>query len=382
MDNLENTHLFVSCASAVEPLLLEELKELGCPSMTIGYRGVYINEWDWNTIYRVNYASRLASRVLLPLCRFKCFDRKALYRHAMEIDWPVYIKDGATFAIDANVNNRELRNSLFAAQVVKDAICDQMRQKTGRRPTVQVQDPDVQINLFIQQQNGLISFDTSGVPLHKRGYRQESVEAPIQESLAAAILRLAGYSKETILLDPCCGSGTFLIEAALMATNTPPGYLRKQWGFMRHPGYDNSSWLKVRNQIDEHRTKLVPSHLFGIDRSQSAVRATKINLKAAGFAQAVDVLQADFREYTPTVPLDLIIANPPHGRRLEEEDALRPLYRSLGDFLKQACSKSGRGYVFTTSLELAKEVGLAPTKRHVLSCGGLDARLLEYEFFD
>ena len=173
-----------------------------------------------------------------------------------------FFKEGATFAIDANVNNRELRNSLFAAQVVKDAICDQMRQRTGRRPSVQVQNPDVQINLFIQQQNGVISFDTSGEPLHKRGYRQESVEAPIQESLAAAILRLARYTKDQILLDPCCGSGTFLIEAALMATNTPPGYLRKYWGFMRHPGYDNAAWLKVRNQIDEKRIPLDPGHIW------------------------------------------------------------------------------------------------------------------------
>lgn len=360
---------------------MEELHQLGCPSLTIGYRGVYINEWDWNTIYRVNYASRLASRVLLPLSRFKCFDRKALYRHAMEIDWTPLLKDGATFAIDANVNHREIRNSLYAAQVVKDAICDQMRQRTGRRPSVQVQHPDVQINLFIQQQNGVISFDTSGEPLHKRGYRQETVEAPIQESLAAAILGLAGYSKEKILLDPCCGSGTFLIEAALMATNTPPGYLRKQWGFMRHPGYDNAAWLSVRNHVDEKRTALAPGHLFGIDRSQAAVRACKINLKAAGFQQQVEVSQADFREYTPAIIPELIITNPPHGRRLEEEDLLKPLYRAMGDFLKQNCAKSGRGYVFTSSLELAKEVGLAPIKRHVLSTGGLDARLLEFEIF-
>lgn len=381
MENRESYHLFVSCASAVEPLLLEELKELGCSSLTIGYRGVYINKWDWNTIYRVNYASRLGSRVLLPLHRFKCYDAKALYRHAMDIDWTPFFKEGGTFAIDANVNNRELRNSLYAAQVVKDAICDQMRQRTGRRPSVQVQNPDVQINLFIQQQNGVISFDTSGEPLHKRGYRQESVEAPIQESLAAAILTLARYTKDQILLDPCCGSGTFLIEAALMATNTPPGYLRKYWGFMRHPGYDNGAWLKVRNQIDEHRTPLDPGHLFGIDRSVQAIRACKINLKAAGFNQQVEVYQDDFREYTPSVTPDLIITNPPHGRRLEEEDALRPLYRAMGAFLKQHCAKTGRGYVFTSSLELAKEVGLAPTKRHVLSTGGLDARLLEFEVF-
>lgn len=354
---------------------------MGISSVHIGYRGVFINEWDWNTIYKVNYASHLASRVLLPLIHFRCFDRRSLYRHAMEIDWSRYLKEGYTFAIDANVHHRELRNSLFAAQVVKDAICDQMRQKTGRRPSVQVQQPDVQINLYIQQQSAVISFDTSGEPLHKRGYRQEAVEAPIQETLGAAILRLARYTKEQIVLDPCCGSGTLLIEAALMATNTPPGYLRKQWGFMRHPDYQSSDWLKARNQVDEKRISLAPHHLFGVDRSQAAVRASKINLKAAGFHQQVEIQQADFRDYVPAIAPNLIVSNPPHGRRLEEEEQLRPLYRALGDFIKHQCTKPGRGYVFTSNLELAKEVGLAATRRHVLNNGGLDSRLLEYDIF-
>jgi len=360
---------------------MEELNEMGISSLHQGYRGVYINEWDWKTIYQVNYASRLASRVLLPLLSFRCFDQRSLYRNAMLIDWTQYFRGGCTFAIDANVNHRQLRNSLFAAQVVKDAICDQMREKTGKRPSVDVQQPDVQINLFIQQQNAIISFDTSGDPLHKRGYRQESVEAPIQESLAAAILRLANYTKDSILLDPCCGSGTFLIEAALIATNTPPGYLRTRWGFARHPQHDHAEWLRVRNQADEKRIALSPQHLFGIDRSQTAVRATKINLRAAGFSQQVEVNQEDFREYTPPIAPNLIIANPPHGRRLDEEEQLRPLYRTLGDFMKRQCEKPGKGFVFTSNLELTKEVGLSAKKRHVLSNGGLDSRLLEYHLF-
>jgi putative N6-adenine-specific DNA methylase len=379
--SIEKLPLFVSCAPALEALIMEELKELEISSLHIGYRGVFINDWDWKTIYHINYASRLASRVLFPLLRFRCFDRRSLYRHAMEIEWSQYLKEGWTFAIDANVHHRELRNSLFAAQIVKDAICDQMRQRTGKRPSVQVQNPDVQINLFIQQQNAMISFDTSGEPLHKRGYRQETVEAPIQETLAAAILRLTEYTKENILLDPCCGSGTFLIEAALMATQTPPGYLRTRWGFMCHPDYDSAEWLKVRNQIDEKRTFLSSQHLFGIDRSQTAVRASKINLKAAGFPQQVDIQQADFRDYQPSIQPNLILANPPHGKRLEEEDQLRPLYRALGDFMKHQCAKPGKGFVFTSNLALAKEVGLAAKRRYVLNNGGLDSRLLEYDIF-
>lgn len=379
--NAEKYQLFVSCAPLLEPLLADELKELGVKPGPIGYRGVFVEEWDWSTIYRINYASRLASRVLLPMNRFRCFDRRSLYRHASEIDWSQYIPEGKTFAIDANVHHRELRNSLFAAQVMKDAICDQMRQRVGRRPSVQVQNPDIQLNLFVQQQTAVISFDTSGEPLHKRGYRQESVEAPMQESLAAAILRLANYQKECIFLDPCCGSGTLLIEAALMASCTPPGYLRTRWGFMRHPQYDSAQWLKVRNQIDQERTPLAPQHLFGIDISKNAVRAAQVNLKAAGFHQQVEIKQADFREYTPDIVPNFILTNPPHGRRLEEEDQLRPLYRALGDFMKQKTAKPARGYVFIGNLPLTKEVGLSATRRHVLNNGGIESRLLEYEIY-
>jgi putative N6-adenine-specific DNA methylase len=377
----ENSRLFVTCASALEPLLMEELKELGISSVHLGHRGVFIDDWDWSTIYRLNYASRLASRVLLPLTRFRCTDRHSLYRHTSEIDWSQYLKGNWTFAIDANVHHRELRNSLFAAQVMKDAICDQMRQRTGRRPSIELNNPDVQLNLFIQQQTAIISFDTSGKPLHKRGYRQETVEAPVQETLAAAMLRLARYDKDRIYFDPCCGSGTLLIEAALIATKTPPGYLRTQWGFMRHPQYEAREWLKVRNQLDECRQPLTSHHLFGVDLSKNAVRACKINLKAAGFSQQVEIQQADFRDFTPSIAPNFVLTNPPHGRRLEEESQLRPLYRALGDFMKQKCVKPAVGYIFTGNPELAKEVGLSAKRRYILNNGGIDSRLIEYDIY-
>lgn len=377
---MNNQFLFVSCAPTLEPLLAEELQDLNINSVKMGFRGVYVENWDWSTVYRINYASRLANRVLLPIRRFKCFDRRSLYRHASEINWSLYFKEGLTFAIDANVQNKELRNSLFAAQVVKDAICDQLRHKAGWRPTVNLQHPDIQLNLYIHQNLAVLSFDTSGTPLHKRGYRQESVEAPMQETLAAALLRLADYSKECIFFDPCCGSGTLLIEAALIASQTPPGYLRQKWGFMRHPEYRLNDWLKERNLLDANRQPLLPHHFYGIDQSKMAVHACKINLKAAGFKE-VEIEQADFRDYDPKVTPDFVMTNPPHGRRLEDENLLQPLYRALGDFLKNKCAKPGRGFIFTGSLQLGKEVGLAPKKRHVLSNSGIDSRLLEYDLY-
>lgn len=380
---MEKYPLFVSCAPALEPILLEELKEMGIPesALRIDYRGVSVLEWDKNTIYRINYASRLASRVWMPLLHFKCLERRALYRHAMTIEWKNYLRPNWTFAIDANVHHKEIRNSVFAAQVVKDAICDQMRHRAGKRPDVQVQNPDVRIGLFIQHQHAVLSIDTSGEALHKRGYRQESVEAPLQETLAAAVLYLAKFSAESILFDPCCGSGTILIEAALMASRTPPGYLRKEWGFMRLPEYDVVDWLRVRNQIDAKRCTPSAKRIFGIDKSPGAVRVAKINAKGSGFGPQIEVEQADFREYHPSIIPNLIIANPPHGNRLDEEDLLRPLYRSLGDFIKRECAKPGKGFVFTSNMQLVKEVGLAAKKRHILCQSGLDARLLEFDVF-
>ena len=373
--------LFITCSNGIEPLLVEELAEMGFTETVAGYRGVYVVVHGFEAVYKINYRSRLASRVLLPLVRFKCYDRKTLYKYADSINWLDYIPPGKTFAIDANVSHRMLTNSLFAAQVVKDAICDQFRERTGQRPNVDVKDPDVQLNLFIHDEKAVISFDTSGMPLYKRGYRLETVEAPVQESLAAAMLRLGRYQGTEQLFDPCCGSGTLLIEAALIASKTPPGYLRKEWGFRYLPGFSQAEWLRVKAEADRERVVLTPGLICGIDINKNAARISKGNLRAAGFHQSVEASYGDFRDYTPEPLPNFIIANPPHGVRLEEEDQLRPLYRALGDFMKRKAAKPARGFVFTSSGELAKEVGLAAKRRYVLDSGGLEARLLEYDLY-
>lgn len=373
--------LFVTCAEGIEPLLTEELQQIGFSNLRPGYRGVYVQNADLNTVYKINYSSRLAMRVLSPLTRFRCFDQRSLYRGVSQVDWLELIPRHKTFAIDANVSHKNLRNSLFASQVAKDAICDQYRERTGIRPSVSPKDPDIQLNLFIRDDKAILSFDTSGMPLHKRGYRQESGEAPMQETLAAALLKMAGYHKDAVLCDPCCGSGTILIEAALMATNTAPGYLRQKWGFMDLPGFSSQDWLKVKNEIDALRQPLSSGMLFGCDISKDIVRICKTNLRAAGFLSQVDIQQYDFRNYTPPKLPNLIIANPPHGIRLETTDPLRSLYRALGDFLKNKSARPAKGFVFTSNMELAKEVGLKPTQRHVLHNSGIESRFLEFDLF-
>lgn len=374
--------LFITCGQGLELILAEELGTLGYGQGIVGFRGVKLKNIDLEAIYRINYLSRLAGRVLLPLSRFRCTDARSLYQGASKIDWMAYIPPDKTFAIDANVCHEKLTNSLFAAQVVKDAIVDQIRERSGDRPSVSKRNPDVQVNLFIYQDFATISFDTSGESLHKRGYREESVEAPIQETLAAHLLTIAGFNGKEILCDPCCGSGTFLIEAAMIATNIAPGFLRKVWGFQNHPRHSPDLWLKIKAEIDSKRIPLPKGLLFGIDINKQAFHATKVNLRAAGFNREVEIINADFRDFEPKFRPTFVISNPPHGNRIGDVDYLRPLYRSLGSWMKGNTARPAKGFVFTTSPELAKEVGLAPSKRHVLESGGIEGRLLEYDFIN
>lgn len=377
----EINHLFITCGEGLEPLLIQELAELGFNDVREGFRGVYVFDKSFNAIFRINYCSRIAGRVLLPLTQFRCFDQKGLYRGASEVDWLKFIPKGKNFAIDANVSHRQLRNSLFAAQVVKDAICDQFRDKTGNRPSINVQKPDVQLNLFIHNDQAVISVDTSGTPLHKRGYRLDAGEAPLQESLAAALLRLAKYTADDILLDPCCGSGTLLIEAALIASRTAPGYLRQKWAFMLLPQFSFDEWVKVKSEVDDLRQPIPKNHLFGLEINKNTARICQGNLRAAGFLKDVLVKQADFREFKPEILPNVIITNPPHGKRLDSVEGLIPLYRSLGDFMKHEVAKPARGFVFTANTPLVKEIGLSANRRHVLSNSGVDSRLLEFDLY-
>lgn len=373
--------LFVTCAQGLETLLLEELQELGISCGRLGFRGVFVDQFDMQTIYRLNYCSRLAGRVLLPMTRFRCQHKEALYQAVKAIDWRRYFRPRTTLAIDANVHHPLLRNSLFAAQIVKDAICDQLRHSTGQRPTVDLKEPDIQLNLFIHKQEAVLSFDTSGQSLHKRGYRLEAGEAPLQESLAAALLRLAKFDGSQQMIDPCCGSGTLLIEAALIASKTAPGYLRKTWGFMKHPDFAQEVWLKVKNEVDSLRLPLPSKSFTGCEVNADVARICRANLKAAGFLDAVEIMRIDFADYTPTKPYHLLMTNPPHGIRMMDINPLRDLYRRLGDFMKRKLAKPAHAFVFIGNLELTKEVGLAAKRRHVLHSGGLEARLLEFDIY-
>lgn len=357
--------MFVVCGTGLELLLIQELEEIGIPARK-GFRGVYVAQTIEN-VYKINYLSRIATRVLWPLADFSCRDRHELYARAKKIDWSLYLNVNKTFAIDANVTHPNLKNSLFAALVIKDTICDQFRDKFGSRPNVDISNPDVQLNLFINNGRATITLDTSGTPLYKRGYREESVAAPIQESIAAAILRIAGYSKEDVLFDPFCGSGTFLVEAAMIATKTPAGYFRKAWGFVNLPEFSEEAWLKVKENADKAIEPLTPGKIFGSDIDSKAVGISRSHLKRAGFA--IHVVKQEVKNATPPAPPTLVVANPPYGKRLISSEGP---YRDLGLFLKTV---KARAAILSPDPSLIRLLGRHISSKTALSNGGLDVML-------
>lgn len=358
-------HLFITCPPNLEQMLAEELQELGIAARRWP-RGVSA-PLSIENVYVINYGSRLATRVLWPLAHFECPNRETLYAEAKKIPWTEYLSLDKTFAIDANVaHNPEFRSSHFAGLVVKDAICDTFREKTGQRPSVETYNPEVQISVFIYENKATISFDTSGAPLFKRGYRIGAVEAPIQETLAAAILKLSDYSADDVLCDPFCGSGTFLWEAAFMATNTPPAYFRKHFGFFTHPLYKEEEWLAIKKKLDSRIQPLRPYSIFGGDRDRKAVELCKSTQKNTGFP--LHFQHAHIHNFKPLLQPTLVVANPPYGSRIE---APSDPYIALAEFLKTSCNGKARAAILSTQRSLPSVFGR--TKKPIpLLNGGIE----------
>jgi putative N6-adenine-specific DNA methylase len=362
-------HIFVSCPPKLEELLTEELTSLGIPARKWP-RGASV-EATMENIYRINLESRLATRVLWPIKLFECQDRDTLHKEALSIPWDQWLSTETTFAIDANVTaSAGFKNSHFAGLVVKDAICDYFREKTGERPTVQLQNPTIQINLFIYRNKATISFDTSGAPLFKRGYRTSTVEAPLQETLAAAILRLAGYRTGDILCDPYCGSGTFLWEAAMMATHTYPGFFRSSWGFFKHPEFSNAAFDAHLQTLQQKRTPIPPYTIFGGDRDLKAIEACRATSSSTGLP--IHIQHSDIRLFRPPQLPNLVVTNPPYGMRMKSN--LDP-YTALSQFLETTCQSKSHAAILTPNPRLPIRF---PGKLHKpipLVNGGLDVFL-------
>jgi len=376
----QHNQYFAQIAGAFEELAGTELKELGAKSIKPDYRGFHF-EATPETLYRINYKARMIIRVLAPLITFDCHSDKYLHQTAMKIDWSQFMTVQNTFAINAVTSNTPgLTHSQYAGLKVKDAICDVFREKTGERPNVDAKDPDLGIHLYVRNNRATISIDTSGGSLHKRGYRTARVDAPMAETLAAAIIRLSGWKGERPLIDPMSGSGTLLCEAAMRYCYMPAGYLRTGWGFKCLPDYDSKVWMKVKNEADGFMRPLPADLMIASDIDPVAARATRRNLnRLPGCKNQFECSPRDFRKIEKLENTTLVV-NPPYGIRLGSRENAEQLLKELGDFLKQRCTGC-TAYVYAGDRKLLKKVGLKPEWKTDLNNGGLEGVLGKYELY-
>jgi putative N6-adenine-specific DNA methylase len=362
----------------LEELGAEELLQLGAAGVQTAYRGVHFQA-EKQALYRINYRSRLVTRVLAPLAAFPCHKTEVLYRQAKALPWKELLGVDNTLAVFANLANSRIRHSQYAALCLKDAIVDYFREDCGRRPNVERIDPDVWINLFIDNNRAVISLDTSGGSLHRRGYRQEGIEAPIQETVAAAIIRWAEWDGERPLFDPMCGSGTLLAEALMSYCRLPAAHLRRRFGFEQLPDFDNRLWQSVK-AAEERAVRRLPAGLIaGSDLSAEALEAARANTRKLPGGERIALKKADWRKLEG-LEGRLIVTNPPHGIRLKPAADMGEFYKAFGDFLKQRCRGSA-AVVYFGEREWIKHIGLKPAWKKPLNSGGLDGRLVKFELY-
>lgn len=369
---------FAQVSESVKDLAILEIKELGGYGLRPVFRGIWFKAAKID-FYRITYFARLLSRVLAPLVTFECIEKDDLYKNARKIRWEEFLTPEQTFSIMANVSESDITHSNFAGLRVKDAIADYFRDRSNCRPSVDSKDPWITINLHIHQNIATISVDASGGPLHKRGYREESVSAPMQETIAAAIVRLSGWDGSQLLYDPMCGSGTLLCEALMQYCRIPAQIFRKGFGFERLPDFDNTLWERIKAEANENIKPLPENLIGGSDISEHSVNAVKTNLMGLHFGGNVQIDLADFKALPP-LENAVIITNPPYGIRMGKDQDLNLFYKELGLFLKGNCMNCV-AYVYFGEPRFIKKVPLAPAWKRPLKIGGLDGKLAKYELY-
>ena len=379
MYQYQNSGYFAQAPGMMEELCEQELLELGATDTRTAYRGVYFNA-DKTSLYGINYTSRLLSRVLAPLVTFHCRSTNALMKTAEKIRWEQFFYFDKTFAITSTVVKSQITNSLYASQVLKDGIADYFRLKFGKRPNVETVNPDVRFNLHIEKDTAVISLDTSGESLHKRGYRLLAGEAPMQETLAAAVIRLSKWDGDNPLWDCMCGSGTILCEALMHYCRIPAQKLRKKFGFFYLPDFELKLWEKLKDELDKKIRTLPKGLIIGSDKSQRIVDVAKSNLSRLPFDDAVDLSCHPF-QHVRQFENGTLITNPPYGIRLGEIEEVRGLYKELGDFLKTKCTGTS-AFIYTGNPELRKSIGLKTSKRIPLVNGKLEGVLLQIDSYE
>lgn len=379
MDLYQKTRrFFAACAADLEEPLAEELVEAGARDPRPTRRGVHFLA-DEPSLYRVVLGSALASRVLAPLSAFDCHSDRYLRRRVSELPWEELFDVEATFAVSATLANSRLRHTQYAAQVVKDGLCDRFRSRIGRRPDVDRRAPDLRLHLHVQGNKATLSLDCADGAMHRRGYRAEAGEAPMQETVAAAVVRLSGWTGQRPLLDPFCGSGTLLAEAVFRATGVGVGTLRMRHGVRRLPTFDEGLWRRIHDELATGRISLPDRLVRGCDVDGEMIRIAATNLERVPGGESVVLRRVDFREH-PGLEDGVLLCNPPYGVRMGDPARAASLMKDLGDFLKQRC-KGSTAWIYLGHRELAKSIGLRPALRRPLRSGGLDGRLLRYDLY-
>ena len=370
-------NFFAPCPRGLEAVLAQELTVLGAADVVAADGGVQF-AGPFALCYRANLESRIASRILWRVKRAPYRGEDDIYQATRELDWPQRFAVGNTLRVNLAAVRCPLKSLDFVTLRIKDAICDAFRAECGERPSVNTQAPDVRIHAFLTADQLTLYIDTSGEPLFKRGYRAATVEAPLRENLAAGIVRLSGWTPPEALLDPMCGSGTIVIEAALIALNIAPG-ARRSFAFEKLKNFERGQWdqLRLAAKTNE-RSQSGALPIFGSDLYGDELKAARANVAAAGLADVIQLKQANVLEMPAPAPGGVIVTNPPYGVRLGETHELTEFYPTLGDALKQRFS-GWRAYIFTGDPQLPKLIRLAASKRTPLFNGALECRLLEYK---
>ncbi|NOX85614.1 MAG: class I SAM-dependent RNA methyltransferase [Chlorobi bacterium] len=365
--------------AGLEEILAEELKNIGAGNVRVINRGVSFTG-DTELMYKANYLCHTALRILKPVAAFKADDDEQLYAEAMKIHWPDIFRIDQTFTVNGNVFHSKLTHSQYVALRTKDAIVDQFREVTGKRPWVGKTDADIYIDVHISHDMCTISLDSSGESLHKRGYRIAADKAPINEVLAAGMIKLTGWKGEKDFYDPMCGSGTIPMEAAMQVQHIPAGYYRKQFAFMNWADYDSELWEKVKNEADL-AIEEADCSIFASDRSAKAIGIAKRNLRNAGLHKDIAVKVAYFDSLKPKDKKGILVFNPPYGKRMEERGEIVRLYKGIGDVLKNNFI-GFEAWIITSNYEAAKFIGLRPSARIQLFNGPIETRFIKYEMYE
>ena len=361
--------------AGLENVLADEIRALGAESVLVERRAVsFIG--DQELMYKANFHLRTAIKILKPIAEFEVTNRDELYDHAKEIPWTNYLALGKSFAIDATVQSEMFVNSMFASLRVKDAIADQFREATGKRPSVNADDPDIRINVHLMNNHCTLSLDSSGESLHKRGYRIGQGEAPLNEVLAAGMILLTGWHGEKDFLDPMCGSGTLLIEAAMIAKGIPPGIYRKSFGFEQWPDFNEKLFEEIYNGEYE---KEFNGKIIGSDISPMDIAIARNNVKNASLSKVIELQVQDFIKIEPPFDNGIIIMNPPYGERMKPQ-SISELYSSVGNTLKNKFA-GFEAWIISSSEDGLKSIGLKPAKKIELYNGALACSFRCFELF-